>query len=142
MSDVWGTMSARLREITRAARRDAVDHLAAGPREEASANVRALYELRQAVDDAIDAEVSRGREIGVQWDLLGPPGASRQAVQQRHRRAMARRQTAQLCARLVNASLTKPVSCRADFVNASLTGAVTSGCHKLGPLGMKCDTRT
>jgi hypothetical protein len=88
VSDVWAALSARLREIRAAARRDARDHLAAGEREEATANVRALYELRQAVDDAIDAEVIRGRENGAQWDLLG---TTKQQAQQRHRRAMARK---------------------------------------------------
>jgi hypothetical protein len=91
MDDVWTALLDRFRAIRKAAGREALDHLAAGPRNVVTANVRALYALRQVVDDAIDAEVSRGREIGVQWDLLGPPGASRQAVQQRHRRAMARR---------------------------------------------------
>lgn len=89
MSDVWAALSARLREIRAAARRDARDHIAAGEREEVAANVRALYELRQAVDDAIDAEVIRGRETGVQWDLLG---TTKQQAQQRHKRATARRQ--------------------------------------------------
>ena len=88
MGDVWASLSARLREIRSRARRDAVDHLAAGEREEVSANVSALYELRQAVDDAIDGEVIRGRAIGVQWDLLG---TTRQQAQQRHKRAMDRR---------------------------------------------------
>jgi hypothetical protein len=51
------------------------------------ADRRTLYELRQAIDDAIDGEVIRGRAIGVQWDLLG---TTRQQAQQRHNRAMAR----------------------------------------------------
>jgi Mobilization protein NikA len=88
VSDVWTVLSARFRGLRSRARRDAVDHLAAGPREEVSANVSALYELRQAVDDAIDDEVIRGRAIGVQWDLLG---TTKQQAQQRHKRAMARR---------------------------------------------------
>jgi hypothetical protein len=88
VSDVWDSLSARLREIRTAARREARDHIAAGEREEVAANVRGLYELRRAVDDAIDAEVIRGREIGVQWDLLG---TTKQQAQQRHQRAMARR---------------------------------------------------
>jgi hypothetical protein len=92
VSDPWAVLSVRFREIRSRARRDAVDHLAAGPREEVSANVRALYELRQAVDDAIDEEVIRGRAIGVQWDLLG---STRQQAQQRHRRVMARKRIAQ-----------------------------------------------
>jgi hypothetical protein len=91
MDDVWSGLLDRFRALRKAARRDALDHLAAGPREEVAASVQALYELRQAVDDAIDAEVIRGREIGVQWDLLGPPGSTRQRAQQRHRRAMERR---------------------------------------------------
>jgi len=95
VSDVWAALSARFREIRTAARRDARDHIAAGEREEITANVRALYELRQAVDDAIDAEVIRGRGIGVQWDLLG---TTRQQAQQRHKRAMARKAITQDCA--------------------------------------------
>ena len=92
MTDVWSALSARFREIRAAARRDARDHLAAGEREEVAANVRALYTLRRAVDDAIDAEVIRGREMGVQWDLLG---STKQQAQQRHKRAMARRDITQ-----------------------------------------------
>jgi hypothetical protein len=83
VADVWASLSARLRELRSTARRDA-----AGRSGKVSANVRALYELRQAVDDAIDDEVIRGREIGVQWELLG---SSRQQAQQRHRRAVGRR---------------------------------------------------
>lgn len=100
--DVWAALLDRFRALRKAARREALDHLAAGPREEVAANVRALYELRQAVDDAIDAEVIRGREIGVQWDLLAQPGASRQQAQQRHKRARERRQLVQSVAQLVN----------------------------------------
>jgi hypothetical protein len=88
VSDAWAVLSARFRGLRSRARRDAVDHLAAGPGDEVSANVRALYELLQAVDDAIDDEVIRGRAIGVQWDLLG---STRQQAQQRHKRALARR---------------------------------------------------
>ena len=88
VSDLWSALSATLRELRAAARWDARNHIAAGERNEVAANVRALYKLRQAVDDAIDAEVIRGREIGVQWDLLG---TTKQQAQQRHRRGMARR---------------------------------------------------
>jgi hypothetical protein len=88
VSDVWAVLSARFRGLRSRARRDAVDHLAAGESNEVAANVSALYALRQAVDDAINDEVIRGRAIGVQWDLLG---STRQQAQQRHKRAMARR---------------------------------------------------
>ena len=71
MTDVWADLAARLREIRVKARRDAVNHIAAGEREVAIENVRGLYQLRQAVDDAIDAEVARAREMGVSFDLLG-----------------------------------------------------------------------
>jgi hypothetical protein len=88
MTDAWAELLARFRVLRKESAREARDHIAAGPREEVAANVRALYELRQAIDDAIDAEVIRGREIGVQWDLLG---STRQQAQQRHKRALARR---------------------------------------------------
>lgn len=87
-SEVWAALTARFRKLRLMAQRDAVDHLVAGPGDEVWANVRALYELRQAVDDAIDDEVIRGRAIGVQWDLLG---STRQQAQQRHKRALARK---------------------------------------------------
>lgn len=87
-SQMWTALSARFKEFRSRAQRDAVGHLAPGPGDEVWANVRALYELRQAVDNAIDDEVIRGRAIGVQWDLLG---STRQQAQQRHKRALARK---------------------------------------------------
>ena len=87
VSDVWTSLGEKLRKLLRAAERDARDSVLPDERTAVSANVSALYELRQAVDDAIDDEVNRGRPIGVQWDLLG---STRQQAQQRHKRATAR----------------------------------------------------
>jgi hypothetical protein len=87
VSDVWTSLGEKLRKLRRAAERDARDSVLPDERTAVSANVSALYELRQAVDDAIDDEVNRGRPIGVQWDLLG---STRQQAQQRHKRATAR----------------------------------------------------
>jgi hypothetical protein len=51
-------------------------------------NVRELYQLRDLVDELIDHEIIRGKELGVSFDLLG---SSRQQAQQRYKRAIARR---------------------------------------------------
>ena len=55
---------------------------------EATHNVLELIELRRLVDDLIDEETIRARELGASWGQLG---SSRQQAQQRHERAMARR---------------------------------------------------
>ena len=89
VSDVWAALGQKLRKLRTAAERDTRESMLRDETTAVAANVRALYALRQAVDDAIDAEVIRGRAIGVQWDLLG---STRQQAQQRHRRAMARKQ--------------------------------------------------
>jgi hypothetical protein len=54
---------------------------------EAADNVRELYALRDLVDQLINREVIRGRELGAPWDLLG---TSRQQAQQRAARARQR----------------------------------------------------
>jgi hypothetical protein len=87
VSDVCAVLSARFQEIRAKARRAGRDDLLP-ERSSVIANVRQLYELRQAVDDAIDAEVERAREMRVSFDLLG---TTRQQAQQRHKRAMARK---------------------------------------------------
>jgi hypothetical protein len=92
VSDAWTSLGEKLRKLRTAARRDVRDSLLPDESTAVAVNVRALYALRQAVDDAIDDEVIRGRAIGVQWDLLG---STRQQAQQRHRRAMARKRIAQ-----------------------------------------------
>ena len=91
MSDAWTSLGEKLRKLRTAAQRDARDSVLPDERTAVAANVRGLYGLRQAVDDAIDDEVIRGRAIGVQWDLLG---STRQQAQQRHKRAMSRKRIA------------------------------------------------
>ncbi len=51
-------------------------------------NVRELIKLRRLLDELIDDETIRARELGASWDSLG---SSRQQAQQRHKRALARR---------------------------------------------------
>jgi hypothetical protein len=92
VSDVWAALGQTLRKLRTAAELDTRESVLPDESTAVAANVRALYALRQAVDDAIDGEVIRGRAIGVQWDLLG---STRQQAQQRHRRAMARKRIAQ-----------------------------------------------
>jgi hypothetical protein len=55
---------------------------------EASDTVAELYKLRELVDELIDGEIIRGRELGASWDLLG---SSRQQAQQRAARARQRK---------------------------------------------------
>ena len=51
-------------------------------------NVSELIELRGLIDELIDDETVRARELGASWEQLG---SSRQQAQQRHKRAFARR---------------------------------------------------
>jgi hypothetical protein len=68
---------------------------------ESTNTVRELYELRRLVDELIDSEIIRGRELGASWDLLG---TSRQHAQQRAARARQRQQE------LTNRPSRQPVS--------------------------------
>jgi len=95
VSDAWTSLGEKLRKLRTAAQRDVRNSMLSDESTAVAANVRALYAQRQAVDDAIGDEVIRGRAIGVQWDLLG---STRQQAQQRHKRAMVRKQITHDCA--------------------------------------------
>lgn len=100
--DVWRQLAGEVRAASGRARKAARSHMYPDESNVPPANIAELYELRRLVDDLIDAEIIRGRELGVGFDLLG---TSRQQAQQRHARAQRQR------------SLTKGRRPRTDSVN-------------------------
>ena len=110
---VWQRLTAEVRAASARVRKEQADYAAGRTgmgffhdrdrdKSEAHRNVRELYELRRLVDELIDDEIIRGRELGASFDQLG---SSRQQAQQRHARALRQRE------------LTKGDGARTDFVN-------------------------
>lgn len=86
-SGAWQIMGRRIRAARERIQRDRAESLLDPPYAEAAGNVRELYKLRALLDELIDAEIIRGRELGAPWDLLG---SSRQQAQQRTARTQRR----------------------------------------------------
>lgn len=80
-------LARRVRDARERVRKNGIGRLLDLEYREAADNVRELYRLRDLVDELIDAEIIRGRELGAPWDLLG---SSRQQAQQRAARARRR----------------------------------------------------
>jgi hypothetical protein len=80
-------LARRVRAARERVRRNGMDRLLELEYREAAGNVQELYALRDLVDDLIDGEIIRGRDLGAPWDLLG---SSRQQAQQRATRARQR----------------------------------------------------
>ncbi len=80
-------LARRVRAASERIRRNGIDPLLDLEYREACDTVAELYKLRALVDELIDGEIIRGRELGAPWDLLG---SSRQQAQQRATRARRR----------------------------------------------------
>jgi signal transduction histidine kinase len=90
VDDTLQVLGRRVQAARARVRKDREDpFLFDSPSREAISNVAELYRLRDLVDELIDGEVIRGRELGAPWDLLG---SSRQQAQQRAARALRRQQ--------------------------------------------------
>ncbi len=87
-ADVWQNLAAQVKAARDRVRRKIAEAVFESPDRPAIENIRELTELRRMVDELIDGEIIRGRELGASWDLLG---TSKQQAQQRYRRAVARR---------------------------------------------------
>lgn len=87
--DALQVLARRTQDARNRIRKDRADSLLDLPYSEAAGNVRELYRLRALIDELINAEIIRGRELGAPWDLLG---SSRQQAQQRAARARQRQQ--------------------------------------------------
>lgn len=85
----WQVLGRHVRAAKDRVRRDCTDPLLELPYSESVGNVRELYKLRGLIDELIDVEIIRGRQLGAPWDLLG---SSRQQAQQRSARARERQQ--------------------------------------------------
>jgi hypothetical protein len=88
-ADVWQLLGRRAGAARERVRKNGTDPLLDLEYREAADNVAELYKLRDLVDELIDGEIIRGRELGASWDLLG---SSRQQAQQRAARARQRQQ--------------------------------------------------
>jgi hypothetical protein len=80
-------LARRVRAARERVRKNGVDSFFDVEYREACDTVAELYKLRDRVDELLDAEIIRGRELGAPWDLLG---SSRQQAQQRAARARQR----------------------------------------------------
>ena len=87
--DVWQLLGRRIRAARKRIQLDREYSVLYEPSDEAAGNIRELYRLRALLDELIDAEIIRGRELGAPWDLLG---SSKQQAQQRAARARQRQQ--------------------------------------------------
>ena len=90
-ADVWQQLEREVKAARGRVRADIREAASWGmdfPTREPTGNVRELLALRRLVDDLIADETIRARELGAGWSSLG---TSRQQAQQRHKRAMARR---------------------------------------------------
>lgn len=87
--DVWRHLASEVRSASARARKAARNHMLVSEMDVPIANIAELYDLRRLVDELIDAEIIRGRELGASFDLLG---TSRQQAQQRHARAVRQRE--------------------------------------------------
>lgn len=87
-ADVWRRLAGEVRAASARARKDALSHMLSSESHAPTANVAGLYELRRLVDELIDDEIIRARELGACFDVLG---TSRQQAQQRHARAVRQR---------------------------------------------------
>jgi hypothetical protein len=86
--DIWQRLEREVKAARTRVRNEVRTQYFESATREPTANVRELIELRRLVDELIDDETIRARELGASWDLLG---SSRQQAQQRHKRALARR---------------------------------------------------
>lgn len=87
-ASVWQRLAAEVKQASARARRDAASRVMPDMYDQAVENIRELHELRALLDELIDSEIIRGRELGASFDLLG---SSRQQAQQRHARAVRQR---------------------------------------------------
>ena len=90
-ADVWKRLAGRVKAAGDRSRRDA-ESGAVRLYDRAPENIRELWKLRRLIEELIDDEMIRGRELDAPWDLLG---TSKQQAQQRHARAIRQRELTQ-----------------------------------------------